>query len=132
MKVRQMTCERALLTLMGDPGDDPRNAVLAARQHVGRCPHCSAAYDRANPEARRLGLVAGRRSELAASLRVGLLAISVAQLVLAVPWLVGRSLLPDSHVAVSHLTRDGALGLVIASLGLVTVWRPRSSFLVSP
>jgi hypothetical protein len=113
------------MTLMGDTGDDPRNAVLAARQHAARCPHCSAAYDRANPEARRLGLVAGRRSEPAASLRVGLLTISVAQLVLAIPWLVGKSLLPDSHVAVSHLTRDGALGLVIAALGLVTVWRPR-------
>ena len=58
-------------------------------------------------------------------LRVGLLGISLAQLVLAIPWLVGKSLLPDSNVAVSHLTCDGVLGLVIAALGLVTVWRPR-------
>jgi hypothetical protein len=47
------------------------------------------------------------------------------QFVIAVPWLVGHSLIPDSHIAVSHLTRDGALGLVSATVGLVTVWRPR-------
>ena len=125
MKVQQMTCERALMTLIGDAGDEPRDAVVAARQHAGRCPRCSAAYDVADPRARSVGALVRKRGEPAAALRVGLLGISVAQLVLAIPWLVGRSLLPDSHVAVSHLTRDGALGLVIAALGLVTVWRPR-------
>ena len=125
MKVQQMTCERALMTLMGDAGDEPRDAVVAARQHAGRCPRCSAAYDAADPRSQRIGSLARKRAEPAAALRVGLLGISVAQLVLAIPWLVGKSLLPDSHVAVSHLTRDGALGLVIAALGLVTVWRPR-------
>ena len=125
MNTRPVTCEQALLVLMGEVGDDTREDVLAARLHASRCPRCGAAYDPAYPGAAVLGALTGRRSGAATSLLLGLLAISLAQLVLAIPWLVGRSLLPDSHVAVSHLTRDGALGLVIASLGLVTVWRPR-------
>ena len=125
MNTRPVTCEQALLVLMGEVGDDTREDVLAARLHARRCPRCSAAYDPAHSGAAALGAITGRRSGPATMLLLGLLAISLAQLVLAIPWLVGRSLLPDSHVAVSHLTRDGALGLVIASLGLVTVWRPR-------
>ena len=43
----------------------------------------------------------------------------------ALPWLFGHSLLPDAHVTVAHLTRDGGLDVVIGGLGLVTAWRPR-------
>ena len=56
---------------------------------------------------------------------IGLFAVAVVQLVFAMPWLVGKSLLPDHHVAVAHLTRDGALGLMVAALAIVTIWRPR-------
>jgi hypothetical protein len=125
MKVRQIGCERALMTLIGVAGDDAREEVVAARLHAARCPRCSAAYDSADPGGQLVDPYARRRTRPASALRVGLLGISVAQLALAIPWLVGKSLLPDSHVAVSHLTRDGALGLVVAALGLVTVWRPR-------
>lgn len=125
MKAQQMTCKRALLVLVSEATDDTRDQLLAARLHASRCPRCSAAYDPAFPDAVALNATAGPRTELASPLRVGLFTIAVAQLVLAIPWLVGKSLLPESHVAVSHLTRDGALGLVIATLGLVTVWRPR-------
>lgn len=121
----KMTCERALMILIGEPGDDTREELLTARSHASRCPRCSAAYDPARRSAEVLRAVAVPRTSPAPALRFGLLAISVTQLVLAIPWLVGKTLVPDSHVAVSHLTRDGALGLVIAALGLVTVWRPR-------
>jgi len=124
MNAQQMTCERALMVLIGEAGDDTREKrekVVAARLHASRCPHCSAAYDPAGPDAAEvLDTVAAKTSAPATPLRMGLLAISVTQLVLAIPWLVGRSLLPDSHVAVSHLTRDGALGLVIAGVSLAT------------
>jgi hypothetical protein len=122
-----MTCTRALTILMAEADEYPRAEVLAARRHASRCPRCSSAYDPADP-AGALGLFARRGKETATSLRIGLLVISVTQLVFAIPWLDGRSLLPDSHVAMSHLTRDGALGLVIAALGLVTVWRPRYAY----
>lgn len=124
MKAQQMTCKRALLVLIDQTGNGPSQELLAARLHASRCPRCNAAYDPAHPEIIDIS-VARKRPELATPLRVGLLAIAVAQAVLAIPWLLGKSLLPDSHVAVSHLTRDGALGIVIASLGIVTVWRPR-------
>jgi len=124
-RARNMTCEQALMTLIGEPRDDTRGELSTARLHASRCPRCSAAYDPAAPPGHALARVATTTTKPAAALRIGLLAISVAQLVLAIPWLVGRTLVPDSHVAVSHLTRDGALGLVIAALGLVTVWRPR-------
>lgn len=50
---------------------------------------------------------------------------AVAQLIVAGPWLFGATLVPAHHVSMAHLTRDGALGLVIASLGLLVAWRPR-------
>lgn len=52
--------------------------------------------------------------------------LGVIQLVLVVPWLVGADpfgLLGSS--ATDHLTRDGALGLVVAIAALLTAWRPR-------
>ena len=125
MNARHMTCERALLVLISEVEHDRRDEVIAARLHASRCPRCSAAYDPTDPDGVALSVVDGHAKIVATSLRVGLFAVAVAQLVLATPWLVGKSLLPDSHVAVSHLTRDGALGLVIAALGLITVWRPR-------
>lgn len=57
-----------------------------------------------------------------------LLVAALVQIVLAVPWLVGADpsgLLGDAYP--SHLTRDGALGLVIAIAALVVAWRPHHS-----
>lgn len=115
-----MTCRQALAILLGAV-DASASEARQARLHARGCPRCSAAYDPAGDA----HAMAYRRPETAAVLRIGLLAIALTQLVFAVPWLVGHSMLPDAHVAVAHLTRDGALGLVIAALGLVTAWRPR-------
>lgn len=59
-------------------------------------------------------------------LRALLVVVSLAQLALSLPWLVGSDplgLMGDASI--SHLTRDGALGLALASAGLCTAWRPR-------
>ncbi len=52
--------------------------------------------------------------------------LSMVQFVIVVPWLVGADpwglLGPAGE---GHLTRDGALGLVVAIPGLLAVWRPR-------
>ncbi len=54
-----------------------------------------------------------------------LMAAAIVQIVLAVPWLVGADpsgLLGDAYP--SHLTRDGALGLVIGAVAVVVARRP--------
>lgn len=59
-------------------------------------------------------------------LRWVLAIVASVQLLVALPWLVGADplgLMGDATA--SHLTRDGALGLAIATAGLVTAWRPR-------
>jgi hypothetical protein len=52
--------------------------------------------------------------------------LGVTQSVVALPWLVGADpfgLLEGSTTA--HLTRDGALGLVVSVGGCLVAWRPR-------
>lgn len=59
-------------------------------------------------------------------LRIVLAVAALAQIGGAVPWLVGTDplgLLGDATA--SHLTRDGAFGVVIGLAGLITAWRPR-------
>lgn len=55
-----------------------------------------------------------------------LLVLALIQAVVVLPWLIGRDpwqLLPSTTDG--HITRDGALGLVVAMAGLLTAWRPR-------
>ena len=119
-----ITCRHALTILVGGPDEYAPEVILQARLHARRCPRCSSAYAAGlSAAARREFSPAGPQPAMA--LRLGLFVVAFTQLVIAIPWLVGRSFLPDANVAVSHLTRDGALGLVIAAVGLVTVWRPR-------
>jgi len=120
-----MTCAQTLAVLIEEPGHCDRETLLAARHHASRCPRCSVAYDRSDPEFGAAVNVGLWGQDCSPSLRIGLLVLSIVQLVIAIPWLVGHSLVPDAHVAVSHLTRDGALGFMIATLGLVSAWRPR-------
>jgi len=52
--------------------------------------------------------------------------LALIQLVVVLPWLVGRDPLGLlSSSGVGHLTRDGGLGLVVAVAGLLAAWRPR-------
>jgi hypothetical protein len=118
-----MSCEHSLAVLTADAGEVTGDERARARLHASRCPRCSSAYDTGITD------VASRSPhsppEAAAPLRIGLAIIAGVQLALAGPWLLGHSIVPDAHVAVAHLTRDGALGLVMGALGLVTAWRPR-------
>ena len=125
MNASPMTCRRALAILIAETDTQTRAEVLAARAHASRCPGCHRAYVPQDLHLIAFGASPVEGHATARTLRIGLFLVSVTQLALALPWLFGRSMLPDSHVAVSHLTRDGALGVMIAALGLVTVWRPR-------
>lgn len=79
---------------------------------------------------RTLDRLDAERPTRSMALRAGLGVVSVIQLVLSVPWLVGSNPWTAflGQVPDSHLTRDGAIGVVTATAGLVTVWRSRYAF----
>lgn len=59
-------------------------------------------------------------------LRVALAVAAAAQLVIAVPWLIGADPLGlMAEADASHTTRDGAFGVAVGLAGAVTVWRHR-------
>lgn len=117
-----MNCDQALLQLLDD--DDP-GAHRAARVHVATCPSCARSYH--DPAAAQDLMTRLRPfvAEPSTFVRALLLTLAVAQIIVACPWLFGASLVPDHHVAVAHLTRDGAFGLVAAGAALLAVWRSR-------
>ena len=63
--------------------------------------------------------------EPAPALRWLLLVLAIAQVVVACPWLFGANLIPDRNVALAHVTRNGAFGLVAACCAFIAAWRPR-------
>lgn len=59
-------------------------------------------------------------------IRLVLMVVSSAQVIIALPWLVGTDPLGLlGRADVSHLTRDGAFGMVIGLAGIVTAWQHR-------
>jgi len=128
VKTGAMTCQGAFVTLVrGEDASEP-GAFAAARAHASVCPRCAGVYDDRDAAKR---VLTRHRDEVAGPslrLRALLATIAVAQLVLACPWFFGASLVPDGSVSTAHLTRDGALGLVVACVALVTAWRPRYAF----
>lgn len=70
-----------------------------------------------------------------AALRILVATLASVELVAVLPWLVGADpfgLLGGSTSA--HLTRDGAMGLVVAAAGFLAAWRPhwaRPSFTIA-
>jgi hypothetical protein len=123
-----MTCQDALVVLVQGPEASDPAAFARARAHASVCPRCADVYD--DGDAAQRVLVRHRDEVPGPSLRLrALLAVvALAQLVLACPWLFGASLVPDHSVSIAHLTRDGALGLLIACVALVAAWRPRYAF----
>jgi hypothetical protein len=102
--------------------------VRAARRHVERCPSCSALLDDAGSADAVLALLATRRPARSTRLRQVLGAVAVLQCTVALPWLFGTNpfgVFDSSGVASAHLTRDGAIGILIGVAGLTTALRPR-------
>jgi hypothetical protein len=122
VKTSMMSCEQALGILAVDTGD--RDERISARLHASSCRRCHDAYAVSPDVTSRLA--ANRPpADAPVALRLGLAILAASQFVLALPWLFGHSLVPDAHVTVAHLTRDGGLDVVIGGLGLVTAFRPR-------
>jgi hypothetical protein len=101
-----------------------RDERISARLHASNCPRCRDAYV-SNPNGASRIAVDRPPADAPATLRLCLGFLAASQFVLALPWLFGHSLVPDAHVTVAHLTRDGGLDIVIGGLGLVTAFRPR-------
>lgn len=72
-----------------------------------------------------------RRRAWPGRLALGLLA--TAQLLLAAPWLAGQSpIWAASFASPHHLTRDGAIGLVLGAAGLAVALSPRLAWFALP
>jgi hypothetical protein len=119
------SCSDALVVLLDDATLHSPQELRKARAHASICPRCAGSFDDPEASQRVLEMLRQKRPNVSVLLRVLLVLVAVAQLVVACPWLFGASLIPDQNVAVAHLTRDGALGLVIATAGLLVAWRPR-------
>ena len=101
---------------------------MSARRHMTECPICAAEEDAAVEEA--LGM---RLSDLrgpANALRIGLLCIGALQTFLALPWIFGATPLwgPNGDTAISHLTRDGVIGLVMGLIGIAVGMNSRLAY----
>lgn len=111
-----------VLAILAQPDLNDETALRRARVHAASCPQCAGVLEDGVESAPvpSLGVVSPR-------LRLLLAVVASAQLLVSIPWLFGLNPLGDlgDHVDVSHLTRDGALGLATAIAGLLTAWRPR-------
>jgi uncharacterized membrane protein (UPF0136 family) len=118
-------CRTALAVLLDDPARHGITTLHRARVHASACPRCASAIDDPDAAGRVLATFARHQPSPSTALRVVLLLLATAQLVVASPWLFGSSLIPDRNVALAHLTRDGAFGIVIAAAGYLVAWRRR-------
>ena len=110
--------------------DDPARARLErdARRHVDTCPACASLVDDAESVDEILAAVRSRRPSRSTALRVVLGIAAAIQCLVALPWLFGAnpfSFIDAMTVDASHLTRDGAIGIIIGVAGLTTALRPR-------
>ncbi len=111
-----------VLSILSRPDLNDESALRRAKAHAAWCPVCAGVVE--DGVAPRSGPLPGTVS---LRLRILLAVVAGAQLLISIPWLFGINPLGDlgQHVDVSHLTRDGALGLATAIAGLLTAWRPR-------
>lgn len=75
-----------------------------------------------------LTALASRRPPRSLALRRVLGVIAAMQCIVALPWLFGENLfgfLDSNGVAPAHLTRDGAIGIIVGVAGCTTALRPR-------
>jgi len=121
------------LRCVSDPRDHTEAAgatspeLRAARRHIESCPICASLVDDADAPAQILAELAAHRPPRTPLLRYALGVLAVAQTALALPWLFDVNPLGflADHVASEHLTRDGAIGVIVGVAGLTTALRPR-------
>jgi hypothetical protein len=121
-----MSCDRARALVLQPlaPADD----VAAARTHLLQCPLCASetAGDIEEQVSSQLRLL----QEPGSAVRLGLLMIGGFQVLLALPWIFGTTILwgPRSDTSIAHLTRDGVIGLVLGLAGVAVALSPRLAY----
>ena len=119
-----MDCRRAQVVLLMPLAD--ADELADARAHVAECDTC-AVTPTGDLIDGILGSLSSRR-EPWGILRVLLVVIGGVQVLLALPWLFGASPFWTPDAAVSHLTRDGTVGLVIGLVGVAVAASPRLAY----
>jgi len=119
-------CRQALTVLLAGDLSASGGDLRSARAHVAVCPDCSSLLDGEGrdsaPSSNELLIPSVRGA------RWALLVVSSLQLLVAIPWLFGSSAVRFlGHASSEHLTRDGALGVLVACAGLAVAARPRLS-----
>lgn len=120
-----ITCAKAKALVLQPLGD--ADEISAARAHLLECPQC--ASDTASDVDHISRALSTLRNP--GGVRRTLLFISSAiQIALALPWMFGATLFWGQHSDpdVSHLTRDGAIGLVLGVVGVGVASKPRLAY----
>jgi hypothetical protein len=133
----ETTCAIASRVLLNPDASvfEQRRAVA----HQQSCPLCASMADIASDLSSERDVhfpdqVLGRLSRVRPApsrLACALLALmAVAQGVFSLPWVLGHNPLGRfiGTATPEHLTRDGALGVLVSVAGIVTAWRPRYSY----
>lgn len=120
-----LTCARAQSLLLQPLGDIEE--ISAARAHVLECPQCASdTAEDIQKVTHRINILRNPGSVR----RTILFLISALQLMLALPWMFGTTLFWGNHSDpdVSHLTRDGAIGLMFGVAGVAVARAPRFAY----
>jgi hypothetical protein len=130
MTAARGSCVEALRVLAMQSGDDPVGntvAVARARRHLDSCPRCGALLDDTGSGERALARLEMVRPARFPVVRGAMGVLAAVQCILALPWLFGIDPLASlgNNVTSAHLTRDGAIGIIVGVAGLATALRPR-------
>ena len=120
-----LTCSRAQQLVLQPVGD--AREIASARQHVLECPLCASDTSGDIQEVHRILQILRNPSVIRRSL---LFVASIIQLALALPWMFGETLFWGTYGEsdVSHLTRDGAIGLMFGVIGIAVARSPRLAY----
>lgn len=125
-----MDCTEAQKTVLLSIADS--NKMEEARLHVRTCTKCSGA-DNSTSLAGVIQEVS-RRADRSFKGRLTLAMLGIVQLVLALPWLFGSSPLWNSSAGTdtSHLSRDGAIGIMFGLAAISVARSPRLAVFALP
>ena len=120
-----LTCAQAKSLVLRPLGD--ATEIAAARTHLLECPQCASdTADDIEQVSRSISLLRNP-----GALRRSLLMVASAlQIAVALPWMFGATVVWGNHADpdVSHLTRDGAIGLMLGVIGIAVATRPRLAY----
>ena len=109
----------------------PIDQLSAARNHIASCRMCGGASVKSDQSVREQ---ISRRSDRSILGRTFLGLLGAAQLLLALPWLFGSTVLwsTSQGVEASHLSRDGAIGFMFATIAIAVATSPRLAVFALP